>query len=412
MFTLRPRPVRLLVLCWLALAASSTATAKKPPPDDPPPLPPVKYQIVWLPDLAPDSTARTFDINSLGTVVGFGGYYGGNWRTGGRAVRWDVATGFACEDLNDVLSDLIPENHMLGTAECISNAGHIVGSITDQSGEWRIYAYHPLPTPHITMVDFPDSSYDKFYIYDVNDDGTVVGWRDPDGLGNGEDPTGAVWFSAAGPTAVELPSSCALTGINNDGVIVGLAWEQDGCPAGEVFLVNSSTLDQREYLGKRTALACGRGFGWPVINDQDTAAARVYAGRHDRFLYGCYYLAGQWTMLTEKYRVMVSGINNQGDIVGWHNDPKPGSKPHPGYVYLTGENGLIDGQYWELDEQIVVVQEGVDDLWLTGDEGSTPSIADVTLFTDPNGTGYSMISGNKAGYPYVLVPVESLPPSP
>ena len=67
-------------------------------------------------------------------------------------------------------------------------------------------------------------------------------------------------------------------------------------------------------------------------------------------------------------RVFVTGINDQGDIVGHHFGEKPASRhPNPGFIYLTGESGPDDDQYWNLDEHIVNLQGEVDDVWLTGD---------------------------------------------
>ena len=107
-------------------------------------------------------------------------------------------------------------------------------------------------------------------------------------------------FRRMGPDAVQLPSRYVLTGINEDGVIVGLWSDGDSCPRGDVFLTDSNNLEQREFLGKWTNLGCGTAYGWPVINDQGTVAALINAGRKDMYMYGGYYSAGQWTTMTEE----------------------------------------------------------------------------------------------------------------
>ena len=144
---------------------------------------------------------------------------------------------------------------------------------------------------------------------------------------------GVVWSSAAGPTAVDLSTGCKLTGINNNNLIVGVLWDSDRAGSREVFLVDSSNLDERVHLGKSALLLDVNpyGYGWPVINDQETVAACVSAGRRDKWWFGSYYADGQWTTLTEEGPAMVSDINNQGDIVG-RRFPKAESQPEPAFV--------------------------------------------------------------------------------
>ena len=157
---------------------------------------------------------------------------------------------------------------------------------------------------------------------------------------------------------VDLPTRCVLTGINNDDVIVGLLWERtDRCKFGDIFVAEAGKTDEREFLGKQTDLGCGTAYGWPVINDQGIVAALINAGHKNMWLFGGYYSAGQWTTMTEERAVFVTDINDQGNIVGHHFGGNPASQhPNLGFVYLTGESGPDDDQYWNLDEHIVTLQ--------------------------------------------------------
>ena len=233
-----------------------------------------------------------------------------------------------------------------------------------------------------------------FSIRDMNCDGTVVGYF----LNEAEIKQGFVWYSQTG-VFVELPDYFLPSGINDDGLVVGIFGDAKSNLSGEVFEweVNEDGDTTTAILLGATAILFAPANGRPAISNNGTIAATASAGRLSgamRLLDG----SDAWQLLTnERGQLRVCDINSIGQICGKCNPQKPQLFPG-GFVY-----DAIESKFWLLDERIVNDDTGL--WWLIDIITPIPrAVADasegVTAYN-----GFSMVVGWKDGDSFLLIPV-------
>jgi hypothetical protein len=221
---------------------------------------------------------------------------------------------------------------------------------------------------------------------------------------------GFVWHSQMDDQEhafVQLPPYFLPSGINDDGLVVGIFGDAKSNLSGEVFEWDVTTeTDAARPLGA-TAILFAPANGRPAISNNGTIAATASAGRLSGAMRLQLVVEGprEWQLLTkERGQVRVFDINNLGQICGKCNPQKPQLFPG-GFVYDE-----IGEKFWLLDERIVFDNSEDGLWWVIGSISAIPrAVADVDLDAYPEVPGltvlgFSMVVGWKGGDSFVLIP--------
>jgi probable HAF family extracellular repeat protein len=241
------------------------------------------------------STFNAMDLNELGQVVGTGGFAG----VGTFAYIWDQTSGITLLD---------PLGKYAGSAYSVAmgvnNLGQVAGRTTG--------VYEPYGAAWWD-VDRSIHALDRWgslsQAYDINDNGTVVGWRE-----TGNVRRGFVWNETTGFIEIGTfgGSGSSAVGINEDGLVYGDGESIDGA-SGPFIWTQTGGLVQLLTPDNSSGHARGANNNSQVVGgvsfEGETHAA-LWDGDDFFDLKDLVSLEPGWT-LTE-----ANDINDNGQIVG------------------------------------------------------------------------------------------------
>lgn len=191
-----------------------------------------------------------------------------------------------------------------GSARGVNDAGVIVG-IADNDGGWAV-RWESTTVPATRLTTLPSGENDSA-AYDVNTDGTIVGYsRGADGVQH------AVRWDAAGTiselgTVASYPS-CVATDLNDDGMAVG------SCAAGGARVAvrwdDAGVVAVLPALGGSFAEATGVSDAGIIVGYAEDACSQGHAVR-----WGVFGTVTRLATLGGRYGVAMD-INNSGTVVG------------------------------------------------------------------------------------------------
>ena len=255
------------------------------------------YSVVSAPALF---SPVPFGINNLGQIVGS-----------------DGEIGFLYQNGNSTL--ISPTNNFSTRPVGINDSGLIVGNeLFPGSPGFQVFIDH---AGSFTTLTLPFSALAT----GINNAGEVVG-----SFGHSDFTTEAFLYANGSYSTFNAPGATSTNfyGISNSGQIVGEYFNNSG---EHVFVLNPTS-------GILTPInvPCGTtsgGVGVTGINNGDEIVGNckvgngVYSGREFGFEYN--YMSGQFTPIFfplsyTKYS-LVTGINDNGQVVGFYSAPEPGS---------------------------------------------------------------------------------------
>jgi probable HAF family extracellular repeat protein len=257
------------------------------------------YSVVSVPALFAPSP---FGINNLGQIVGSDG---------------NENIGFLYQNGNSTL--ISPTINFSTRPVGINDSGVIVGNEAFPGSQgFQVFLDH---AGSFTTLTVPSSALAT----GINNAGQVVGW-----FGNSVFTTEAFLYTNGSYSTFNAPGATSTNfyGISNSGQIVGEYFNNSG---EHVFVLNP-----KSGIFTPINVPCGTtsgGVGVTGINNSDEIVGNckvgngVYSGREFGFEYN--YVSGHFTPvffpLSYTQDSFVTGINDNGQVVGFYNAPEPGS---------------------------------------------------------------------------------------
>ncbi len=345
----------LAALVTVALLSGSLAWAKKPPkdpPTDPPTSPPFVYQITWLTSSL--CTPRfAIDINNNGNIVGIAS-------RDGRERAFLYTAGIGVQDLNDLAG---PESGWnLYSAYGINDSGQVVG-VGTPNGESHSFGFRFTPgdidgqEPVIERMALPDAVYSVAGA--INDLGEVVGESNDAAFNK----TVFVYSYSSDldewqmtNLGVEPSVNVNHFGINNFGQVVGTT-NAVGSVRNMIFRytpglgIETTSLFNAPFTAKN-------GWSWAGdINDAGEITGNAPLAKLNSHAFRFSDLTGMVDLDgSRQNESRGTAINLQGDVAGhrWYRN----DNQTRGFLY-TDEYGMVD-----LDDLVVGTPEDLDH-WMT-----------------------------------------------
>lgn len=321
-----------LVLTTLIFLISVVSTAhaqkgKKPPKDDPPPaLPNVRYRLE--PMLIDAQITRVREMNGQGLIVGSlqgpsdsQGYVYDHDGLFNGGVSPAVDAGYdPVYNLHELFADQLPANFQLDWVGGINQWGDIVGSVKDETGNWRGFVIDTSataftdPTAPIspntadwTLRFLPTVNSSSSWGVSINENGVVAGYYEDSTTGVGDAYLYNAFVSNADPVPLGVELDDWDVQLNNQNQVVGIVTNQDA------FFYDPES-------GVRIISAEGRGdwfFDINGLNDSGTFSGSVSTqinGKGSRRGVAFRY-ADQLELLVTDETVHAGFINESNDVL-------------------------------------------------------------------------------------------------